>query len=100
VSVAFLLLIFAAVAGSATLVAFAAWLLVRINRIEGGPTSDARLLQTVEALRDELDGTQAALRDLNDRMEFTERLLRSGEARASDDESASLPPGGPSERGG
>ena len=40
--------------------------------------SDAELAPEVDALRDDLDDTRAQLADMQERLEFTERLLAAG----------------------
>ena len=81
-AISILLLVFAAVVGSTAMTAVLTWLILRARdgRLPGGSPNDLRLLQNeVRRLGDELDATGAELERLRERMDFTERLLSSGE---------------------
>lgn len=81
-SIAMLLLLVVAVVGSTAMAAFLTWLALRggDRRLTGGSANDLRLLQNeVARLGEELDATGAELERLRDRLDFTERLLGSGE---------------------
>lgn len=77
-TIAVLILIIAAVLGSAGMTAVLAVLFMRTRAtsLPGGSPNDLRLLQNeVQRLGEELDRTTAELDRLQERMDFTERLL-------------------------
>lgn len=77
-----LILILVAVGGSTVLTALLTWLILRARegRLQGGSPNDLRLLQNeVRRLGEELDSTSGELDRLREQMDFTERLLASGE---------------------
>ena len=82
-SVAAVLIIFAAVLGTGTMVAFFAWLLNRLRQIEDGGDSRA-LVEQVHAIREQLLDVQDQLTALEERTDFTERLLTGGEGEDDD----------------
>lgn len=77
-----LLLVVVAVVGSTGMTALLTWLILRSRegRLQGGSPNDLRLLQNeVRRLGEELDGANAELERLAERLDFTERLLGSGD---------------------
>ena len=85
-TMALLLLIVVAVLGSAGMTAVLAILFMRTRepRLPGGSPNDLRLLQNeVQRLGEELDRTTAELERLEERVDFTERLLSPGDAEES-----------------
>lgn len=77
-----LLIVFAAVIGSAATIGMLAYLLHRIRRIEGtssGGAGSRQLLDDVHRIREELLAVQDEVSALSERLEFTEKLLMSGD---------------------
>lgn len=77
-----LFIIFAAVIGSASMVAIFAYFLHRIRQIEAGNTGDAgtqQLSGEVSQMRKELLAVQDELSALTERLDFTEKLLMRGD---------------------
>lgn len=78
-----LLVLLAAIGGTALLLGAAVWLWYRLSRLEEDravPPGDRRqLLAEIESLQDELAGTRRETRDLSERVDFLERLLEAGE---------------------
>jgi hypothetical protein len=86
-----LFIIFAAVIGSTAMMGTIAYLLHRIRRIEGGAlggTGSPMLLDQVNELREDVFAVQEGLSSMAERLDFTEKLLMSG-----DDETGSDLPG-------
>jgi len=84
-SIAALLLVFAGVIGAGSMVAVFAYFLHRLRSIESGGGGDSRLLvEQVNRIREELITVQEEMSSLNERFDFTEKLLMSGD---SEDES-------------
>ena len=80
-SVATILIIFAAAAGSGTMVAIIAWFLNRLKSLESGGSSGhelRRLSSELDDLRADLLATHSEVKDLTERLDFTERLLSTG----------------------
>ena len=80
-SVATVLIIFAAAAGSGTMVAIIAWFLNRLRSLESGALSGhelQRLSSELDDLRADLLATHSEVKDLSERLDFTERLLSTG----------------------
>ena len=77
-----LLIIFAAVIGSAAMVGIFAYFLFRLRQIEAGTTGEAgsqQLADQVNLMREELLTVQDEMSALTERLDFTEKLLMSGE---------------------
>ena len=77
-----LLIIFAAVIGSTAMMGTIAYLLHRIRRIESGTigeTGPHMLLDQVSDLREDLLKVQDEMSGLTERLDFTEKLLMSGD---------------------
>ena len=77
-----LLIVFAAVIGSAAMMGIIAYFLHRIRQIEAKTTGEAgsrQLVDQVEAMREELLAVQGEVLALTERLDFTEKLLMSGD---------------------
>lgn len=78
-----LLVLLAAIGGSALILGGGAFLWYRVQRLEdrgtGGGGNRRRLQAELEEVRDELAGTREETRRLAERLDFLERLLESGE---------------------
>lgn len=71
-----LLLLFAVVGGSAGMAGMFGWILHRLSRLESGlPDDTNRLLAENNALRDQVESLQSAMTALDERVDFTEKLL-------------------------
>lgn len=71
-----ILIILAAVAGSTGMVGFAGWIMHRLSRLESmAPGELQRLLSENEALRDQVEALRSDMKKLDERVDFTERLL-------------------------
>ena len=83
-----LFIIFAAVIGSAAMASICAYFLYRLRQIEAGTSGEAdshELADQVNLMREELLTVQDEMSALAERLDFTEKLLMSGEdADASD----------------
>ena len=80
-STAVVLIIIAAVTGSAIMVAITMSLLGRLKALESGDVDSSQLdhlLAEVQSLRAELEVTQSDVGNLIERVDFTERLLGDG----------------------
>lgn len=79
IGLAELLLILVAVTGSTVMVAFFAWVVFRLKRLEEARGTSApelrELTQRIDALRQELQIANDDVAKLSERMDFTERLL-------------------------
>lgn len=67
-----------AVSGSSIMVAVLAWMLNRIRQLEGGQESRTELAdisQQLDALRDHVLSVEDEMTRLNERVDFTEKLL-------------------------
>jgi len=72
----FLFVLIAAVVGSAGMVGVLAWIHQRLRRLESGTAPDSdRLLAENADLRDQLEAMRSDLNALDERVDFTERLL-------------------------
>jgi hypothetical protein len=84
-----LLVVLAAVIGSTAMVGVLAYLLHRIRQIESGATDKAGsrgLSDRVEGMQEEFLALQKEMSALQERLDFTEKLLMSGDdAGVSDD---------------
>ena len=72
------LIILAAVFGSAAMTAVLGWLLYRQHTLSAGAGSSetlVRLGEEVDSLRAELMSTHSDISDLSERLDFTERML-------------------------
>jgi outer membrane murein-binding lipoprotein Lpp len=73
---AILLLLFAVIAGSVGMAGMFGWIMHRLSKLESGsPTETRRLAADNEALRDQIQALQSTLTALDERMDFTEKLL-------------------------
>ena len=76
------LIILAAVLGTAVFVSLIAWFANRLQRLEsggGGASEIGRLESELDDLRAELQQAHADISDLSERLDFTERLLSPGD---------------------
>ena len=83
-----IIILLTAVIGSSTLVAFAAWLIVRLQKLERGlpPHSEVPALSAqIEALKGELESLHGTVERLSERTDFTERLLESKTGDSAED---------------
>jgi len=81
-SLVVLFIIFAAVIGSAAMVGVLAYLLNRIRQLESGSsggTGSGQLVEQVNRLREELLTVQEEMSSFTERLDFTEKLLMSGD---------------------
>ena len=66
--------------------AIIAYLMHRLSKLEAGGTDGARMLAELESLKQQLESTDHTLGKLEERMDFTEKLLGDGSPRGSRDE--------------
>lgn len=71
-----LIILIAAISGSAWMVAVLGWIVVRLKRLEEGAVG--RLDPEAESLREQLDEVGRRMAELEERVDFSEALLRSG----------------------
>lgn len=84
------LIIFAAVIGSAAMMGILAYLLHRIRQIEsgtGGEAASHQLADQVNGMREDLLTVQEEMTLLSERLDFTEKLLTTGDNSAVSDDS-------------
>ena len=75
-SVLFLMVLLAAVIGSSSLVAAFAWIIQRVSRLESASSPELdRLLSENAELRDQIESMRSDLQGLDERVDFTEKLL-------------------------
>jgi hypothetical protein len=82
-SLAALLIVIAAVAGSTVVMGIIAYFLHRIRRVEGRTFGDAgqdQLLDQIREIRDDLIRLEDEMSALSERVDFTDKLLMSGDA--------------------
>ncbi len=83
-----LLIVFAAVVGSTAMIGIFAYFLHRIRQIEANTTGEAdshQLVDQVNGMREELLTVQEEMSALSERLDFTEKLLMSGDDAAASD---------------
>lgn len=83
-----LLIVFAAVIGSAAMMGIIVYFLHRIRQIEAkaiGEAGSHHLLDRVDAMQEELLAVQKEMSALSERLDFTEKLLTSGDDAAASD---------------
>ena len=83
-----LFIIFAAVIGSTAMMGILGYLLHRIRQIEARASGDAgihQLVGQVNGMREELLTVQDEVSALSERLDFTEKLLMSGDDAAASD---------------
>jgi hypothetical protein len=73
--VEYVLVLLAAVAGSASLVGVGMWLHNRVKRLEDEKRDLLNLTGQMDALREQVDVVQGHLGEINERLDFTERLV-------------------------
>ena len=84
-----LFIIFAAVIGSTAMIGIFSYFLNRIRQLEAKSSGDAgsdRLAGQMDAVREELMTLQNEMSALSERVDFTEKLLTSGERAAPGDD--------------
>lgn len=76
----FVLVLLAAVSGSAMMVGILGYFFYKIKKLEAGGEDLSRVLENIEDLRERLEATDNDVDSLTERLEFNERLLagRSG----------------------
>ena len=82
-SIAGLFVMFAGIVGSGAMVGLVGWLFFRIKQLEAGAGASeelGQLLEQLDDLREGLDLTRQDVSELTERLDFTERLLASGDA--------------------
>lgn len=83
-----LLIVFAAVIGSAAMMGILTYLFHRIRQIEAvntGETGPGHLVDRVDAMQEELLTVREDMSALSDRLDFTERLLMRGDDEVASD---------------
>lgn len=83
-----LFIVFAAVIGSTAMMGILAYFLHRIRQIEAGTAGEAgahQLTGQVNDMREELLTVQEELSAMSERLDFTEKLLMSGDDAAASD---------------
>ena len=89
-----LLLVLIAVVGSGTMVAILGWMWNRIRQLEGGREDRSELgniYQQLDAVRDQLFSVEDEMARLNERVDFTEKLLEAPSVESEKDEPAGAP---------
>ena len=77
-SIAALLMILILLVGSGTMAVLLGWMLYRVKRLEGGREDRSELgtiYQQLDALRDQVFAAEDDMAKLNERVDFTEKLL-------------------------
>ena len=77
-SIAFLVLILIVLVGSGTMAAILGWMFYRIRQLEGGREDRSELgniYQQLDAVRDQVFAFEDEMARLNERVDFTEKLL-------------------------
>ena len=80
-SILALMLILVAALGSGSLVAIFAWFYQRMKQLEGGRNDDSELAlisEQLDVVRDQLGAMDDEMTRLNERVDFTEKLLEPG----------------------
>ena len=75
------MLILVAALGSGSLVAIFAWFYQRMKQLEGGRNDDSELAlisEQLDVVRDQLGAMDDEMTRLNERVDFTEKLLEPG----------------------
>jgi hypothetical protein len=82
-SIAILILMLLAVVGGGTMVAILGWIMSRMKQLESRPGDRSELgiiSQQMDALRDQLFVVEDEMAKLNERVDFTEKLLEAPRA--------------------
>lgn len=82
-SIAILILMLLAVVGGGTMVAILGWIMSRMKQLESRPGDRSELgiiSQQMDALRDQLFAVEDEMAKLNERVDFTEKLLEAPRA--------------------
>ena len=80
-TIAALMLILIAALGSGAMVAIFAWFFQRMKQLEGGRNDSgemALISEQLDAVRDQLSAMDDEMTRLNERVDFTEKLLEPG----------------------
>lgn len=86
-TISFILILFAALSGSALMAGIFGYFFYKIKKLEARGEDLSKVLEKIEDLRESLEATDDEVNSLSERLEFNERLLagRSGtEEKASD----------------
>ncbi len=90
-SIAFLILMLIAVVGSGTMAAILVWMWNRIRQLEGGRQDRSELgniYERMDAVRDQLFSLEDEMARLNERVDFTEKLLEAPRVEPEKDETS------------
>ena len=83
-SVSELLILMAAIVGSSSMVGFLGWMLYRVKRLESTSGKNKaeveRLIEQVDALQEEVTAAGEQAGELQERVDFAERLLARGKS--------------------
>jgi outer membrane murein-binding lipoprotein Lpp len=93
-SIAILILMLLAVVGGGTMVAILGWIMSRMKQLESRPGDRSELgiiSQQMDALRDQLFAVEDEMAKLNERVDFTEKLLEAPRAQPGLAEPSDLP---------
>jgi outer membrane murein-binding lipoprotein Lpp len=93
-SIAILILMLLAVVGGGTMVAILGWIMSRMKQLESRPGDRSELgiiSQQMDALRDQLFAVEDEMAKLNERVDFTEKLLEAPRAQPELAEPSDLP---------
>jgi outer membrane murein-binding lipoprotein Lpp len=93
-SIAILILMLLAVVGGGTMVAILGWIMSRMKQLESRPGDRSELgiiSQQMDALRDQLFVVEDEMAKLNERVDFTEKLLEAPRAQPELAEPSDLP---------
>lgn len=86
-SVSELLILMAAIVGSSSMVGFLGWMLYRVKRLESTSGKNKaeveRLIEQVDALQEEVTAAGEQAGELQERVDFAERLLARGKSDAA-----------------
>ena len=93
-SIAILILMLLAVVGGGTMVAILGWITSRMKQLESRPGDRSELgiiSQQMDVLRDQLFAVEDEMAKLNERVDFTEKLLEAPRAQPGLAEPSDLP---------
>jgi outer membrane murein-binding lipoprotein Lpp len=93
-TIAILILMLLAVVGGGTMVAILGWIMSRMKQLESRPGDRSELgiiSQQMDALRDQLFAVEDEMAKLNERVDFTEKLLEAPRAQPELAEPSDLP---------
>ena len=87
-SLALVVLVLIAIVGSGTMLAILGWMWSRISRLEHGREDRSELgnvYEQLDAVRDQIFSVEDAMARLNERVDFTEKLLEAPRVEAERD---------------